>query len=126
MKVRVAVVEDDFKITGEPFPVDLKPHTNAHEIKKDIKDIWIDLAEFPDPLLAVWKTVGGGPFNDTRLLQDALNLNRNDVIKKIDSRMKVDNFGLSDDDMLVIQKPPSTSRISTVPEAFSDNFYSYV
>jgi hypothetical protein len=121
MKVWVVVVSNDFEITGEFFPVDLEPHANAHEIKKNIKDIDFQLAAFPDPDFAVWKTVGGRHF-DTGQLKHALEQNRDDVIEKIDSRTTVDNFGLVGNDMLVIQKPPSTSRISTAPEAFSDNF----
>lgn len=125
MKVWLLVVSRDFQIDGEYFSVDVKPHMDAHEIKKNIKDICNDLAEFPDPKLAIWKTVGEGPFNDSDLLQDALNRNPNDIIKKIDPRTKVADLKLSDDDILVLQILSGTSRISTAPEAFSDNFETY-
>ena len=74
--------------------------------------------------LEVWKTIGEKILNSSnpnwkQILQD-IKFDDPDTIREVFERDKVEDFGLRDDEILLVRMG-STSRISTAPEPLSDN-----
>jgi hypothetical protein len=116
MRIWILPVNSNFEQYSTLYGVSVEPLDTVHDIRKK--------AQAEEPLLATfntrvrfWKPVGKAKISD-----ELLELLKNDRSKvcEIEANVVLDNIGLSDDDMLAMQVQ-GTSRISTAPEAFSDN-----
>jgi hypothetical protein len=116
MKIWILPVEDNFEICKSDLIRCNVGTGEALGIKETARDNSPLLAQFETFQLVIWKTACKKSLNE---VQKVLKNDRN-AITRIDANKQVADLGLSDGEILVVQIL-STSRISTVPEAFSDN-----
>jgi N-acyl-D-aspartate/D-glutamate deacylase len=117
MEIWIFVVKSNFEILEGTTLFGLNVGTcKAQDIKETAREKSSPLAQFDNSQLVLWKAAG------KKTCKDVLEVLKNDrnAVKEIDGNEQVVDLGLSDGEILLIQIP-STSHISTVTEAFSDN-----
>jgi hypothetical protein len=116
MKIWILPIDDNCELCNS----DLIPCNvgtgEALDIKETARENSPLLAQLETSQLVIWKAACKKSRNE---VQEVLKNDRN-AITRIYANEQVADLGLSDGEILVIQIL-GTSRISTVPEAFSDN-----
>jgi len=116
MKAYILIVESNFEILKDTDIFGIVIETcGVHDIKKKAKKEFPLLAQVSNARLALWRT-------GKRTLDETLEVLKNDrdAMTRLQEYEQVADLGLSDGEIVVIQLL-GTSRISTAPEAFSDN-----
>ena len=117
MKIWILTVDSNFEVykKADLFGFDVGS-CDAQSIKETAQQKSSFLSPFDNSQLAIWKTVGK---RTSRELLEVLKKDPN-IVEKIYGNERVADLGLSEGVILVIEIL-GTSRISTAPEAFSDD-----
>ena len=125
MDIYILILHNNFKANGTLFDVTVEPSSSVKELKIMVLERAKNLIGHLDIIqLEVWKTIGEKILNSSdpnwkQILQD-IKFDDPDTIREVFERDKVEDFGLRDDEILLVRMG-STSRISTAPEPLSDN-----
>ena len=118
MKIWVFIINVDLQAYGEPFDVDVEPSSSVYDLKiaaqQSAKNFLghLNVMEF-----TVWKTKGKtidlSNWNDIEVKD--INFKDKNIIRPVLGHVKVENLELTDDEILLVRKETSTSRIFTAP-----------
>ena len=118
----VLLVDGQFQVTGNTFPIPTSSNDNIHTLTVKVKQLCEALAHVDAMMLTVWRFSDNAPtfeFKDLhsqqRLVSEAFSKNQVILVRK---HWKIANLHLSEEEVLLVQVP-STSCIYTVVSSFS-------